>query len=317
MDELNGMVDMSRKIIFDSDPGQDDALALFLALAAPEIEVLSVVSVAGNVPQPRVTDNLLALLALVGRDDVPVYRGCELPLIQTQYTAEYVHGETGIDGAEIPPSPRKAEAQHGVDHIIDTCLAAEDGSVTLVPVGPLTNIGMAIAKERAIIPKIREIVWMGGAFDEAGNTTELAEFNAYVDPHAAAIVFNSAIPMTVLPLDVTHKALLPQDAVRRLAEFGSPVATACAGMIGFYEQYDVAKYGWEGAAMHDPCAVAYLIDPTLFSGKRVSIGIDHTNEATIGNTYERTDGSEPNATVMFDVEADRFFELLVSNWCSL
>jgi purine nucleosidase len=308
---------MTRKIIFDSDPGQDDALALLLALAAPEIEVLSVVSVAGNVPQPLVTDNLLALLSLAGRDDIPVYRGCELPLIREQYTAEYVHGDTGIDGADIPAALRKAEAQHGVDHIIETCMAAEDGSVTLVPVGPLTNIGMAIAKERAIIPKIREIVWMGGAFDEPGNTTALAEFNAFVDPHAGAIVFKSGIPMVVLPLDVTHKALLPQDAVRRLAEFGSPVATACAGMIGFYEQYDVAKYGWDGAAMHDPCAVAYLIDPTLFRSRRMSIGIDYTNEETIGNTYERTDGSVPNATVVFDVEADRLFELLVSSWCSL
>ena len=308
---------MTRKIIFDSDPGQDDALALLLALAAPEIEVLSVVSVAGNVPQPLVTDNLLAVLSLADRDDIPVYRGCELPLIRKQYTAEYVHGDTGIDGADIPPAVRTAEVQHGVDHIIDTCMAAEDGSVTLVPVGPLTNIGMAIAKERAIVPKIREIVWMGGAFDEPGNTTALAEFNAFVDPHAAAIVFMSGIPMTVLPLDVTHKALLPQDAVRRLAEFGSPVAAACAGMIGFYEKYDVAKYGWDGAAMHDPCAVAYLIDPTLFSGRRMPIGIDYSNEETIGNTYERMDGSEPNATVMFDVEADRFFELLISSWCSL
>ncbi len=273
--------------------------------------------VAGNVPQPRVTDNVLALLSLVGRDDIPVYRGCELPLIQEQYTAEYVHGDTGIDGAGIPPSTRKQAAQHGVDHIIETCLASQDASVTLVPVGPLTNIGMAIAKERAIIPKIREIVWMGGAFDEPGNTTALAEFNAFVDPHAGAIVLNSGIPMTVLPLDVTHKALLPQHVVRRLAEFGSPVAAACAGMIGFYERYDVDKYGWEGAAMHDPCAVAYLIDPTLFSGRRMSIGIDHTNQETIGNTFERMDGSEPNAMVMFDVEADRFFELLVSSWCSL
>lgn len=308
---------MARTIIFDTDPGQDDALALYLALAAPEIEVHSVVSVAGNVPQPRVTDNVLALLSLVGRDDVRVYKGCEQPLIRKQYTAEYVHGDTGIDGADIPPSSKKAEPKHGVDHIIDTCLEAEDHSVTLVPVGPLTNIGMAIAKERSITRKIREIVWMGGAFDEPGNTTGLAEFNAFVDPHAAAIVFDSRLPMTILPLDVTHKALFPHTAIRRLQEFGTPVATACAGMIGFYEQYDMEKYGWEGAPMHDPCAIAYLIDPTLFEGRRMAVAIDYSNEASMGNTYERTDGSEPHATVMFDVDRDRFLDLLVESWCSL
>jgi len=308
---------MTRTIIFDSDPGQDDALALYLALASPAIEVHSVVSVAGNVPQPRVTDNILALLSLVDRDDVPVYRGCELPLIRTQYTAEYVHGDTGIDGADIPPSSRAASSKHGVDHIIDTCLDAPDGSVTIVPVGPLTNIGLAIAKERAIIPKIREIVWMGGAFDEPGNTTELAEFNAYVDPHAAAIVFESGIPMTILPLDVTHKALFPHEAIRRLIDHGSKVSLACAGMIDFYERHDIEKYGWEGAPMHDPCAIAYLIDPTLFTGRRMAVGIDHTNEATIGNTYEKADGSEALAMVMFDVDRERFLDLLVNSWCSL
>jgi purine nucleosidase len=308
---------MAREIIFDSDPGQDDALALLLALASPEIKVHSVVSVAGNVPQPRVTDNLLALLSLVGRDDVPVYKGCELPLIRRQYTAEYVHGDTGIDGADIPPSPRSASPKHGVDHIIDTCMAAPDGSVTLVPVGPLTNIGLAIAKERGVVPKIREIVWMGGAFDEPGNTTTLSEFNAFVDPHAAAIVFDSGAPITILPLDVTHKSLFPHEGIKRLVEHDSAVSKACAGMIDFYERHDIEKYGWEGAPMHDPCAVAYLIDPTLFSGRRMAVGIDIANEATIGNTFERTDGSPAQANVMFDVERDRFLELLITSWCSL
>lgn len=308
---------MTRTIIFDTDPGQDDALALYLALASPQIEVHSVVSVAGNVPQPQVTTNVLDLLSLAGRDDVPVYKGCELPMIRKQYTAEYVHGDTGIDGADIPPSSKQVESKHGVDHIIDTCLAAEDGSVTLVPVGPLTNIGMAIAKERSIVNKIREVVWMGGAFDEPGNTTRLAEFNAFVDPHAAAIVFNSRLPMTILPLDVTHKALFPHTAIHRLTEFGSPVASACAGMIGFYERYDMEKYGWEGAPMHDPCAIAYLIDPSLFSGKRMAVAIDHINEESIGNTYALDDGTEAHATVMFDVDRDRFLDLLVESWGSL
>ncbi|MEZ5175817.1 MAG: nucleoside hydrolase [Acidimicrobiia bacterium] len=308
---------MARTIILDTDPGQDDALALFLALAAPEIDLHSVVSVAGNVPQPRVTDNVLDLLALAGHDDVPVYRGCELPLIRAQYTAEYVHGDTGIDGADIPRTGRSPEAKHGVDHIVDTCMASNDHSVTLVPIGPLTNIGLAIAKERRIVPKIREIVWMGGAFDESGNTTTFAEFNAFVDPHAGAIVFNSGIPLTIMPLDVTHKAIFPQGRQQQLVDHGSIISMACAGMIDFYERYDMQKYGWEGAPMHDPCAVAYLIDPTLFSGRSMAVAIDITNEARIGNTYDRADGSAPNATVMFDLDRDRFLDLLVESWCSL
>jgi purine nucleosidase len=306
-----------RQIIIDSDPGQDDALALFLALAAPEIEVRGVVSVAGNVPQPLVTTNSLALLAVAGRDDVPVYRGCERPLLREQFTAEYVHGETGLDGANIPPADRSEEPEHGVDYLINVCLSAPDGSVTLCPVGPLTNVGMAIAKEPSIIPKIREIVWMGGAVDEPGNTTPLAEFNAYVDPHAAHIVFTSGAPITMVPLDVTHRAILPPSALEALRAVGSPVADACVGMAEFYETYDVAKYGFEGAIMHDPCAIAYLIDPSLFTGKRLSIGVEHAVESEIGNTFVRTDGSEPNAMVLFDVDAPRLMDLLVSAWSSL
>ena len=306
-----------RQIIFDSDPGQDDALALFLALAAPEIELTAVVSVAGNVPQPLVTTNSLALLAIADREDVPVYRGCERPLLRDQFTAEYVHGDTGIDGANIPPADRTEESEHGVDHIIETCMAAPNGSVTLCPIGPLTNVGMAIAKEPSIIPKIREVVWMGGAVDEPGNTTPLAEFNAYVDPHAAHIVFTSGVPITMVPLDVTHKAILPPSALEALRAVGSPVADACVGMAEFYETYDVAKYGFDGAIMHDPCAIAYLVDPSLFTGRRLSIGVEHVVESEIGNTYVRTDGSEPNATVLLDVDAERLMDLLVSAWSSL
>ncbi len=312
------MAEQPRRIILDTDPGQDDALALYLAVASPdEIELVSVVSVAGNVPQPLVTDNALALLDLAGRSDIPVFRGCELPLIRKQYTAEYVHGDTGIDGAEIPPARQAVQDMHGVDHIIETCLSGGDASITLCPVGPLTNIGMAIAKERSIIPKIREILWMGGAFDEPGNTTDLAEFNAFVDPDAAAIVFNSGIPLTIFPLDVTHKAILPPEAVEQLRSVGSVVTNACAGMIDFYGIYDINKYGWIGAAMHDPTVIAYLIDPSLFTGKRLSVGIDHSDAASLGNTYVRDDGSEPNATVMFDIDAARFFELVVERWSRL
>ncbi|VAW01279.1 Inosine-uridine preferring nucleoside hydrolase [hydrothermal vent metagenome] len=301
----------ARPIIIDTDPGQDDAIAILLALASPELEVTAITSVAGNVPQPLVTENSLGLLALAGREDVPVYRGCERPLLRDLVTAEYVHGPTGVDGAVLPAATVEARTTHGVDHIIDACREAPDASVTLCPIGPLTNIGMAIAKEPSIIDKIREIVWMGGAFDEAGNTTPVAEFNAYVDPHAVHIVFTSGIPLTIFPLDVTHKALMLPRHIELLASYGTRIAEAAAGMIRFYEIYDIDKYDIPGAPLHDPCVVAYLVDTSLFQGARHHVLVDTTNEETIGNTYVDDSGGEPNALIITDVDAERFFTLVV------
>jgi purine nucleosidase len=304
------MTTSPRRIIIDTDPGQDDAIAILLAVASPEVEVVAITTVAGNVPQPLVTDNALALLALAGREDIGVYRGCERPLLRPLFTAEYVHGPTGVDGADLPDPTVPVRSTHAVDHIIETCLAGDDHTLTLCPIGPLTNIAMAIAKAPAIVPKIAEILWMGGAFDEPGNTTEVAEFNAYVDPHAAHIVFTSEIPLTIFPLDVTHRALMYPHHVEALADHETPVADAAAGMIRFYERYDIDKYEIPGAPMHDPCVIAYCIDPTIFSGALRHVEVDTTHEATIGNTYI-DDAGEPNATVIVDVDADRFFDLVV------
>ena len=302
----------ARKIIIDSDPGQDDAIAILLALASPELDVTALTTVAGNVPQPRVTQNVLSLLALTNREDIPVYRGCERPLLRRLFTAEYVHGPTGVDGADLPePSVGPAHG-HAVDHIISACVGAQDGTVTLCPLGPLTNIGMAIAKEPAIVPKIREILWMGGAFEEPGNTTALAEFNAFVDPHAVHIVFTSGIPLTIFPLDVTHKALMFPRHVEALDSHGTPVATAAAGMIRFYEKHDIEKYEIEAAPMHDPCVIAYCIDPTIFTGSAHHVAVDTTHEETIGNTFVDDLSGEPNATIVTGVDSERFFDLLVS-----
>jgi purine nucleosidase len=212
-----------------------------------------------------------------------------------------------VDGTELPEASVATSSKHGVDAIIDYCLGADESSVTLCPVGPLTNIGMAIAKEPKILPKIREILWMGGAFAEPGNTTELAEFNAYVDPHAAHVVFTSGVPLTIFPLDVTHSAL---------AASGTEVAAAAVGMLRFYERYDVDKYDIPGAPLHDPCVIAYLVDPTLFRGHAAHVAIDHVSEETIGNTYEISD-AEPNATIMTEVDAERFFDLVVQRVGSL
>jgi purine nucleosidase len=305
-----------RPIIIDTDPGQDDAIAILLALASPELDVLAITTVAGNVPQPLVTDNSLRLLELAGRTDIPVFQGCERPLLRPLYTAEYVHGPTGVDGATLPEPTVAREPGHAVDLIIEACLDAGDDPVTLCPLGPLTNIGMAIAKEPAIISKIHEIVWMGGAFEEPGNTTRLAEFNAYVDPHAAHIVFTSGIPLTIVPLDVTHKALMTPDHIERLDAFGTAVPTAAAGMIRFYEQYDIDKYDIPGAPLHDPCVIAYLIDPTLFGGYNAAVAIELADEDEVGNTYV-VGGGEVSARIIDQVDADGFFELVVDRVGSL
>lgn len=303
---------MARPIVIDSDPGQDDAVAILMALAAPEIEVLAITTVAGNVPQPLVTNNALALVELAGTG-TPVYQGCVRPMLRELFTAEYVHGPTGIDGADLPAPTTVAVPGHGVDYLIEVLLERDD--VTLVPVGPLTNIAMAIVKEPSIVPRIREILWMGGGFFEGGNTTPAAEFNAYVDPHAAQVVMSCGAPLTMFPLDVTHQALILPEHLDRLRALGTDAGDCVAGMLDFYERFDLAKYGMAGGPLHDPCPIAYLLDPGLFEGKEVHIEVETGSETTIGMTvmdwWGMTD--EPaNATVMRNVDGERFMDRVIT-----
>lgn len=305
---------MPRPIIIDTDPGQDDAVAILLALASPELDVLGITTVAGNVPQPLVTTNALKLCELVGRTDVSVFIGAHHPLVRELFTAEYVHGPTGIDGTNLPDPVTTARPKDAVDFIIDTCLVAGAEGVTLCPVGPLTNIASAIARKPMIIPKIREIALMGGGFFEGGNTTPVAEFNIYVDPDAAAIVFNSGVPITMFPLDVTHKALVLPEDLARLRAIDTPVGEAVTGMLGYYERHDVEKYGIAGAPLHDPCVIAYLINPDLFSGKACRVDVETDSELTVGQTivdWWGVTGAEPNAMVMSDVNRRGFIDLVV------
>jgi len=285
-------------------------MAILLALASQELELEAITTVAGNVPQPLVTDNVRGLLALTDREDIPVYRGCERPMLRDLFTAEYVHGPTGVDGTTLPQASVPLSPIHGVDAIVTHCLGAADGSVTLCPIGPLTNIAMAIIKNPAIVPKIREIVWMGGAFEEPGNTTKLAEFNAFVDPHAVHVVFTSGAPITIFPLDVTHRALMLPRHIEALDRAETTVSSAAVGMLRFYERYDVDKYDIPGAPLHDPCVIAYLVDPTIFEGHAAHVAVDYVDADAMGNTYEIAQ-SEPNAMVMTRVDADRFFDLVV------
>jgi purine nucleosidase len=301
-----------RPIIIDTDPGQDDAVAILVALASPELDVRAITTVAGNVPLPLTTKNALMLCELAGRTDVPVHAGCAGPLVRPLFTAEYVHGPTGLDGANLPDPVTTPAPGHGVDALIDIVMASDD--VTICPLGPLTNVAMAMVKEPAIVSRIREIVMMGGGFFEGGNVTPAAEFNIYVDPHAAHRVFRSGVPITMMPLDVTHKAVTTPDRIEAFRRLATPAGTAVAGMLDFFDRYDIEKYGSEGGPLHDPCVIAYLLEPDIFSGKPCHVEIEIASEATIGMTlvdWWGVTGSEPNALVIGDLDPDRFFSLLV------
>jgi purine nucleosidase len=229
-------------------------------------------------------------------------------------TAEYIHGETGINGIDVFEPETPLQTQHGVDFIIETLLRSRDGEVTLVPTGPLTNIGTAIDREPAILPMIERIVLMGGAMREGGNRTPSAEFNILVDPEAADIVFRCGRPITQMGLDVTHKVLSTKERIDRIEVLGNPVARATAGMINFFERYDMEKYTARGAPLHDPCTVAWLIRPELFEGKVCNVAIETQSELTLGHTavdfWHVTDRMR-NVNWIYDVDADGFYDLLV------
>jgi len=304
----------ARPIILDCDPGQDDALAILLALASPELEVVAISAVAGNVPLNLTATNALKIVELAGRHEVPVHAGCARPLARPLVTAEYVHGETGLDGADLPqPATPLAEA-HAVDAIIRVLRARPPGSVTLCPTGPLTNIALAMLKAPDIVPRIREIVLMGGAIG-LGNVTPAAEFNIYVDPHAARMVFEAGVPIVMLGLDVTHQALVTPARLDAIRAIDTPVSRAVTGLLAFYNRFDQVKEGRPGAPLHDPCVIAWLLEPSLFSGRACHVAIETAGELTLGRTvvdWSGRQGLTPNATVIDRIDADRFFALLTA-----
>ena len=303
---------MARKIIIDTDPGQDDAVAILLALASPELEVLGLSIVAGNVPLHHTVRNALTLCELAGRPDLPVYAGCARPISRRLVTAEHVHGKTGLDGITLPEPAIQAASGHAVDFLIETLRREAPGTITLVPIGPLTNIATAFQRAPDIIPRVQEIVLMGGAYFEVGNITPAAEFNIYVDPEAAKLVFASGVPLVVMPLDVTHKALTSRAWVDGMAAMGR-IGQAVASWTDFFERYDREKYGSNGAPLHDPCTIAWLLKPELFSGRHINVEIETEGEFTVGMTvadWWRVTGREANATFIRDVDAKGFFDLL-------
>ena len=303
----------SRKIIIDTDPGQDDAVAILLALASPELEVLGITAVAGNVPLPLTQLNARKVCELAGRPEVPVFAGCPRPLVRPLHTAEEVHGKTGLDGPDLPEPEMPLQEAHAVDWLIETLLAAPDGEITLCVLGPMTNIGMALAKAPAIKPKVREIVAMGGGFFEGGNATPSAEFNIFVDPHAAAAVFESGIPLVLAPLDVTHSALMSRSWIDSLRALDGRVGPAVADMLDFYERFDMERYGEDGGPLHDPCVIAYLLQPGLFGGRKCGVRIETHSETTLGATvvdwWLQTDWPK-NCYYLRTIDGDGFFALI-------
>jgi purine nucleosidase len=302
------------RIVIDTDPGQDDAVAILLALASPELEVLGLTTVAGNVPRELTTLNALKVCELAGRPDIPVHAGAAAPLLRPLITAEYVHGKTGLDGPDLPVPTMTARPGHAVDFLVETLRAEPAGTVTLATLGPLTNIALAFAVAPDIVGRVKRIVAMGGGAFEGGNTTPVAEFNILVDPHAAARVFDAGVPVTLMPLDVTHKCLTTLARVQAFRDLGTRAGTAVADLLDFFERFDEAKYGTDGGPLHDPTVIAWLLAPQLFSGRDVNLTVETGSELTMGQTvvdwWGVTDRPR-NVTFIREVDAEGFFALLL------
>tara|TARA_B100000686_G_scaffold304366_1_gene341928 strand:+ start:1184 stop:2125 length:942 start_codon:yes stop_codon:yes gene_type:complete len=307
---------MSEKIIIDCDPGQDDAVALFLALSSPdELEILGITTVAGNVPLKLTERNARIICDIADSKKTQVFAGCSRPMLVDLMTAENVHGKTGIDGIDIFKPMTLLKELHAVDFIVETLKDAETDSITLVPTGPLTNIALAIIKDPSILNSIKQIVLMGGAMREAGNLSASAEFNMRVDPHAAKVVFECGLPIIVMSLDVTHKVLTSRERVREIESIGNSVSTATANMLKFFARYDSEKYGIDGAPLHDPCTIAWLLNQDLFIGKECNVKIETESSLTLGHTsvdFWGVEGNIPNAIWMQDVDDDGFYDLLIN-----
>ena len=304
---------MTTPILIDCDPGHDDAIALLLALASPELEILGVTTVAGNQTLEKTTANALRVLEFAGRPEITVAAGADRPLVRDPFVAAYVHGETGLDGPDLPPAQGAPVDDHAADFLAAT-IRERDGDVTLVPTGPLTNVALMLALHPDARPA--RIVLMGGAIAE-GNVTPAAEFNIWWDPEAAARVFSSGIDLTMVGLDVTHKALFTQAHVGRLAGRVGGIVTA---LLAFYDRFHREVYGFDGSPIHDAVAVAQAMRPglveTLFRNVEIDVESELCRGRTVVDLWRRTE-REPNAHVGVDVDADAFLELLVERINSL
>ena len=304
---------MKKNIIIDTDPGQDDAVAIMMALGSPEIEVLGITVVAGNVPLNLTTRNAQIICELAGRTDIKIFAGADRPIRGDQVTAEHAHGNSGLDGIKLFEPSVALQKTHAIEFIIQTVMQEPPKTISLCPIGPLTNIALALEQKPDIGKRIEQIIMMGGGYFAQGNITPSAEFNIFADPEAAKIVFASGIPITMMPLDVTHKVLANKNRIESIRAIGNKASDALVGMLSFYGRYNSKKYGDEGAPLHDPTAIAWLLEPDLFRGKLCNVEIEIESELTRGATvvdWWGVTNREKNALVINSADAQGFFELL-------
>jgi len=311
---------MTRPIIIDTDPGQDDALAILLALASPELAVLGITCVAGNVPLDKTTMNARKVCELAGRSDTRVFAGASGPLSRTLVTAEYVHGKSGLDGYELPDPVMPLQEQAGVDFIVETVMNAPAQTITLCALGPLTNLGLALQAEPRLGERLQEIVLMGGGLFEGGNTTPAAEFNIYVDPEAADMVMHCGAPVTMIPLDLTHQTLTSDAIIEAFRSMPNQTGPASAGLLDFFERFDVEKYGSQGGPLHDPNVIAFLLQPELYGGRVINVEIETASALTRGMTvadwWGVTDRVK-NVNYLRHVDVDGYWALLQERLATL
>ena len=311
---------MRKKIIIDTDPGQDDAVAILLALASPELDVLGITCVAGNVELKSTTTNACKICELAGRSDIKVLAGAAKPFSRSLVTAKHVHGRTGLDGADLPRPKMQILDVHAVDFIVETLMASKNKEISMCALGPLTNLALAITKEPKIISKIGQIVLMGGGFFEGGNITPAAEFNIFVDPEAASIVLNSGVKIVMMPLDVTHQVLATKSFIEKILLLKSNTSAAVAGLLNFFGRYDSKKYGSDGAPLHDPNVIAYLLKPGYYFGKKINVEIELKSDLTRGMTvadWWQVTKKRKNVYFIRNVKTDLVLNLLITRLSTL
>ncbi|MCQ1950622.1 MULTISPECIES: nucleoside hydrolase [Arthrobacter] len=304
---------MPHKIILDCDPGHDDAVALLLAHGSPEIDLLAVTTVVGNQTLEKVTRNALAIARVANITGIPFAAGCDRPLVRTIENAPDIHGDSGMDGPELPEPTLELDSRHAVDLIIDTVMAHEPNTVTLVPTAGLTNIAMAVRKEPRIAERVKEVVLMGGGY-HVGNWSAVAEFNIKIDPEAAHIVFNEKWPLTMVGLDLTHQALATDEVAERIAAVGTKPAKFVGELLDFFGEAYKDAQGFDFPPVHDPCAVAYVIDPSVMTTRRVPLDVELTGTLTLGMTVADFRAPAPadcNTSVAVDLDHRKFWDLVV------
>ena len=311
---------MRRQVIIDTDPGLDDAVAILFALAAAdELKVLGIVAVAGNLPLFETERNARRVCALAGYPELPVYGGCPRPLLRPLATADRIHNDPRLE-AVLPEAAMPLQSRHGVDFLVEALRSADAGTITLCALGPLTNVAMALVKAPEAVGKLREVVVMGGACFELGNVTPAAEFNIHVDPHAAAIVLDSGIPITMIPLDVTHRLVTTEPRLAALQALPNRCGNAVAELLAAFETNRRAKFGERAKALHDPAVVGYLLRPDLYDGPEVNVAVETESPLTMGMTVVDWWGvtcRKPNVRFMSTVDAEGFYDLMTKSLARL